>query len=347
MPTGTEQRLEDIHAMLQTGHQSIRIERHSLVLWGVTAALLILFVNDLFTAIGFNIRWHKIVAGNLFIGAVLLGVGICDFRLTQHKRRQRNETLSFVQRQVTKIWWMLAALIVVINIGANFFDDNYLFYGITLVLVGLAIYISGLFSEQLLDWAGILLMLIGLTLLAATLPRTTQEWISASVFGIGLPLLALLIDRPALKQSSVKIGVTTLWLAAVLLPAAAANQLIRPVKQPVGALISLEDFSQRPETRTGEWIVRLPVGTEIPLHLKLSGYAMEPIDRRGPSVQLSQPLDMVFVDGQPDGRFRLGEGDWKLRRYHSRIHVWRLSPMINDDNRLVIDLRARVVATNR
>ena len=347
MPTGTEQRLHEIHSMLQTGHLSVRIERHTLILWGVTAALLVLFVNDLFTESRLPVRWQKIVAENLFIGTTLLAVGVWDYQLTRRKRQQRSESLSFIQQQITKIWWLLIALIVVINIGTNFFGGDHLFYGIAIVLTGLAIYINGLFSRQPLDRAGILLMVIGLTLLAASLPRTAQEWITASVFGIGLPALALLIDRPAPTRTTYsQLGFTMLWLAAVLLPAAAANQWVTRVAVPTGLTVDLDHYLQRNDTRTGEWVVSLPAGTEMPVQLKLSGEAIQPIDERGPSVRLSQPVDMVFVDGQPDGRFRINGGKWRLRQLHSRVRLWRLSPVIEDGTTLGIDLRARLVQTN-
>lgn len=347
MPANTQQQLEQIHAMMQAGHQSIRIERHTLIIWGLTAALLVLFVNDLFNESWLPVRWQKISAENLFIGSILLAVGVWDYRLTQHKRQQRDESLSFIQRQITKIWWLLIALIVVINIGANFLGGDHLFYGIAIVLTGLAVYINGLFSRQPLEWAGILLIVIGLTLLAASLPRTAQEWIAASVFGIGLPALALLVDRPdSIRPTYSRLGYTSLWLAAVLLPAAAANQWVALVTSPTGPAVDLDYFLAGSDTRSGEWVVSLPAGTEIPVQLKLSGEAIHPIDERGPSVRLSQPIDMVFVDGQPDGRFRISSGEWKLRRLHSRVQLWRLSPMVESDTKLGIDLRARLIQTN-
>ena len=45
--------------------------------------------------------------------------------------------------QLTKVWWLLVGLIVVISIGMNLFGGGYLFYGIVLALMGLAFYIHG------------------------------------------------------------------------------------------------------------------------------------------------------------------------------------------------------------
>ena len=36
----TEQRLKDIRSMMDAGHKSIRLEKHSLIYWGITGGLL-------------------------------------------------------------------------------------------------------------------------------------------------------------------------------------------------------------------------------------------------------------------------------------------------------------------
>ena len=148
MSSPSQQTLDQIHAMMKTGHEGVRVERHSLILWGVTAALLVIFTNDLFNVPWLNVHWMLVAAQNLFVGSVLFAVGLLDFRLTRDKRRQRNESLSYVQRQVTKIWWLLIALIVVVNAGANYFGGDHLFLGIAIVLAGIAVFINGLFSGK-------------------------------------------------------------------------------------------------------------------------------------------------------------------------------------------------------
>ncbi len=289
----------------------------------------------------------RFVAQNLFIGTVLLTVGTWDYRLTKRRQRQRNESLSFIQRQITKIWWLLISLIVVIHIGASFFGDLHLFYGIAIVITGLAVFINGLFSRQSLDWAGVLLIVIGLTLLAASLPLSTQEWITVSVFGIGLPTLSFVLDRTAFNRSLLsQTGYAALWLTVVLVPVAAANQWVDRVIAPTGAAVDLDQFLQSDTNRTGEWVVSVPAGTEIPTRLTLTGEAIQPINTPGPSFRLAKKVDLIFVDGQPDGRFRIGDDEWKLRRLHSRVQLQRLSPVIEDGGTLGIDLRARLVEIN-
>ncbi len=118
LPRATEQ-LNAIHAMMESGHRSVRLERHTLVLWGLAAAFLILVVRLIFTPERFPETLQRVLASNLFIAALLTAVGVIDLRLTRRARRQRDETLSFVQVQLTKIWWLLVGLIVLINLGMN------------------------------------------------------------------------------------------------------------------------------------------------------------------------------------------------------------------------------------
>jgi len=342
MPSPSQQTLNQIHAMIKTGHEGVRVERHSLILWGLTAAMLVIFTNDLFNASWLKVHWMRVASQNLFVGSILFAVGVLDYRLTRDKRHQRNESITFVQRQVTKIWWLLIALIVVVNAGANYFGGDHLFLGIAIVLAGIAVFINGLFSAQPLDWAGGLLIVAGLALLAAGLPRIEQEWIAASVFGVGLPLFALVIDKPALvRQFAMRAILSLVWVAAVLVPAAMAIQWFDRVEVPAGQPISLAEYTDQNVDRSGEWVVHLPAGTSVPVRWTLSGDPVDSVTDSAPLLQLSKALDVVFVDGRADGRYRIGEDEWRLRRQHARIRVNALQPEITD-GQLIVDLKIKL-----
>ena len=136
--------IEAIHSMLATGHHSVRLERHSLILWGLTAASLIILINAVITPERFPIQWQRSLFSNSFITLVVTTIAFLDFRLTKLKRESRDEIVSFVQIQLTKVWWFLLGLIILINIGMGFFGGGYLFYPIMIILVGLGLYIQGL-----------------------------------------------------------------------------------------------------------------------------------------------------------------------------------------------------------
>src|SRR5215470_15007604 len=102
MSTVTTQ-LEAIHSMLSAGHRCIRLQRHSLVLWGVVGAVLCMGTEYVITPSRFPEHWVRALALLLFLGFVLACVGIFDYRYTRHRIQSRDESLPFVQEQVTKV----------------------------------------------------------------------------------------------------------------------------------------------------------------------------------------------------------------------------------------------------
>src|SRR5574343_1231090 len=97
-----------------------------------------------------------------------------------------------------------------------FFGGGYMLYAVWLVLIGLALYVHGLFSEEALEWAGGLIILIAITALAAQLPNDTMKWLTASVFGIGLPTLTLLLDGGRQRGFGLRLGQALGWTGLVL-----------------------------------------------------------------------------------------------------------------------------------
>jgi len=174
-----------IHEMMSSGHRSVFMERHTLILWGLAAAVLILFIGSVITPEGFPETWMRAMVSTSIIGFVLALVGYFDFRLVRRAREERDESISFVQLQITKVWWLLISLTVLINLAMHFFGGGYLFYSLLLILMGLALYFHGLFSKQMLSYAGIMMIVLGLASIALHLPFTMIEWITVFCFGLG------------------------------------------------------------------------------------------------------------------------------------------------------------------
>jgi len=314
MSTTASTQLEAIHAMMASGHRSIRMERHTLILWGLAAAFLILVVDAIFTHERFPEVWQRALAANSFIAVVLTAVGVWDFRLTRRARQRRDETLSFVQLQVTKVWWLLLGLIVLINLGMNFFGGGYLFYGIVLALVGLALYIHGLFSQQMLTWIGLLSMGMGLASVALFLPFALMEWLAVFAFGLGFPFLGFVLNSaPAQATTGRRVLILCTWLALVLLPTAVVYQWDKRTAAPDIQAIDLSAYMQQGGDDTGLHVVRLPAGTSIPINIHISGDVVESPKTTTLPVTLSTPLEVVLQDGKPEGRYRIGEGEWQHR----------------------------------
>jgi hypothetical protein len=318
LPSQTSEQLHAIHAMMTRGHRSVSLEHHTLVLWGLGAALLILIVRTWFTAEQFPVVWQRALATNLLIAAVLTAIGLFDLRLTRRARRLRDETLSFVQLQLTKVWWLLAGMVVLINVGMHFFGGGYMFFGVVFALMGIAFFVHGLFSQQMLTWIGTLLIGLGLVSVALNLPFAVMEWLAIFVFGIGFPLLAVVLHRtPGDAGTAQRLGAAGGWLLFVLVPTAASYYFDRNPAQPSWPVVSLADY--RHGTSSGPQVVRLPAGTQVPLEIQVTGDVLDGVGTAIVPVRLSSPLEVTVSNGRPDGRFRVSEEPWKKALYNYRV----------------------------
>ncbi len=311
MNTSATAQLEAIHSMMASGHRSVRLERHTLLLWGVASALLIIVTDMIFHLEQFKERWvfHFVVTA--FISTVLLTVGIIDYRLTRRARAHRGETLSFVQKQVTKVWWLLIGLIVLLELGMNFFGGGFMFYGLVLALMGLAFYVQGLFSQQMLSWIGVLLIVLGLGSIAIQLPFLAQKWLAASTLGLGLPLLALVLDCPAVHGTPVRRALFSVaWLCLMALPTAAAYHFTASSGTQDLKEISLTEFLAAPGDTFG-LAVRLPAGSAVPVLWNFSGGVLS---GKNPVMNLNLDQDVVVAldgNGKPSGVFKPADGRWR------------------------------------
>jgi hypothetical protein len=81
---------------------------------------------------------------------------------------------EFVQAQITKVWWLLIGMGVLFSFAASVSGGAAMMvFGIWLLLVGLGLglYIHGLFSDQMLEWAGALVIALGETPAGNLCPR--------------------------------------------------------------------------------------------------------------------------------------------------------------------------------
>ncbi len=331
--------IEQIHSMLATGHRSVRLERHSLILWGLTAASLILIVNAFITPERFPVRWQRSLAANSFIAIVVWFIAFWDFRLTRLKRESRDETLSFVQLQLTKVWWFLLGLIILINIGMNFFGGGYLFYPIMIILVGLGFYIHGLFSQQLLAWNGLLMVFAGLASILLQTPLETMEWFTVMLFGFGLPVLAWLIDMPLVQQQmKYRLLSSIAWLCLIVAPTLFINNESYKTNTPDWPIVTLQQYQQRTDTDTQGYVVKIPAGTVIPLEVDIRGNGLAGHNRAVIPLKLEQRMSVAVLAGKPDGRYRLGDGEWLKPRVKFRVTEFDLESQLTQQEGAKLNL---------
>ena len=315
MSDANASQLEAIHSMLSAGHRSIRMARHSLVLWGVTGAALCLTAEIAVTPERFPVVWQRMTALLLLLGIVLSGAAVVDFNFTRYRLQARDESFSFVHAQVTKVWWLLIALGVLITFGTGFFGGGYMVFGIWLALFGLGLYIHGLFSEQMLEWVGVMMILLGVGALALHLPYAATKWLAASVFGLGMPLLTTMLDGGKSKGVVRRLAQTAAWLLLVAAPPAFGFQYLNSFTAPAVPAVPLQAFLQQGRGSALQ-VVSIPAGTAIPLKVRLDGDMLLQPGTATVPLTLAQPLEVALSDGRPDGRFRFAGEPWQKFTLH-------------------------------
>ena len=328
MGNTTTIQLDEIQSMLAAGHRNIRLEKHTLALWGMAGGALCAFTDLVITQQRFPIPWVRAVALLVFLAIVLSGVAVVDFNYTRYRVRARDETFSFAQRQVTKIWWLLVGMGVLFTFAVSFFGGGYMVYGVWLMLLGLGLYIYGLFSEQILEWIGVIMIVLGVVALSMNIPYSATQWLAASVFGLGMPLLSTMLDRGQSKPIGSRLLQSGIWLVLVLGFALILFQWTRSPTLSTEPATTLQSFMQQSVVLPTQ-IVTIPAGNKVPLKIRFSGNVVSDGDATTSWMTLTRPLDVSLRDGKPDGRFRVGQGDWQQRDVNLKIRVLELTGEIN------------------
>lgn len=311
MPKLVTQQLDSIHAMLSAGQRNLRVERHSLVLWGGSSGGLVLVSDHILTAEQFPVLEQRAVAWLILLVLTLSGVSLIDWHLTRHVKHARDEAWSFIHRQVLKVWWLLMAVGVLLTFATFFYGGGYMIFAAWVVLIGLGLYVHGLFSEELLEWSGAFLILIGIGMLAFRLNYGTSQWVAASALGLGLPLLAAMLDQGRQRSVWLRLMQSVGWLLCVLIPPLLAQRMSRADVPPEAPLVSLEEFRMQP---SAQQVVLLPAGSVIPVKVAVSGDVFRASSESVLPLELNTPIEIMMNNGQPTGDWRFPGNSWALAR---------------------------------
>lgn len=318
MPQLATQQLDSIHAMLSAGHRNLRVERHSLLLWGLGCGGLILASDHILTDVELPGLEQRAFAWLILLALSVSGVALLDWHLTRRVKQARDETWSFIHQQVLKVLWLLMAVGVLLTFATFFFGGGYMIYSEWVVLVGLGLYVHGLFSEELLEWVGALVIAIGIGMVALRLNYTVQQWIAASTLGLGLPLLSLMLDRGRERARKVRLLQSAMWLLCVLTPPLLAQQISAAIIPQNAPVVSLEEFHRQPDKQQ---VVALPAGTTIPVKFDVSGNVFRADDTLAFPLILEQPVELMMKDGKPTGEWRAAGGNWLLWQDTLNINI--------------------------
>jgi hypothetical protein len=307
-----DDQLESIHAMLADGHKSIRLERHTLPLWGGGIGFLTAFSHDITNPVyQLNPIWGRVFQVGL-LATVLLAVIWIDYRMTRAARALRDESISLIQRKVTLAVWMLFAFAFLLDVYAN----NYLgggrqMFGVYLLLTGVALSMFGLYSERWYRWSGIVLVLLGLGVMFILQPGNTSRLLTASVFIVGGCSIAFL--QPYASSMSRCMLLSFAWVLAAFMTTALAYQLdyYLDISADTNTVIQWSEFQQNKPA--GKYIVRLSPGTEVPVDISVGGDVFEGKAKSRLVLTIAKQIDMEFRDGKATGVYRVNDGPWLER----------------------------------
>ncbi len=200
-----EDQLEAIRSMLTAGHRSITLELHSFLLWGLAGALAIQLLPRVFIPARFPEPLAQAGGELLSATAIVLLTALVDFRLSLRAKQRRDETYSWVQRQMGKLTLLFAFLMLILAFGSHFHP----WYGVIFVffvgLMGVTLTAHGFFSEPFLVWAGAGAVGLALALVLFRFPFAATQWMATSAFGVGVttlgPLQRWVRDRGPLTRA--------------------------------------------------------------------------------------------------------------------------------------------------
>ena len=313
------QQLNAIHTMLSAGQRNLRIERHTLLLWGLVGGVLCLVSDNILTLEQFPDNTQRALAWLLLLIFSFGSVAVLDWRLTRRAKQIRDEAWSFIHRQVLKIFWLLIGTGTLLTFAMFFFGGGYMTFGVWIILLGLGLYIHGLFSEEILEWAGALIMLIGMMSLLTQLPYQTTKWIASSTFGIGLPLLGMMLDQGRTLPVWKRLSQSTLWVIAVLALPFLAHRYALANTLPDVAPVSLAAYRQLGDV-SGFHIVSIPAGTEIPVKFEVSGDLFDHGSNPTFLLKTAMPIDLALRDGKLTGDTRRANETW-LPKESLIVHI--------------------------
>lgn len=349
-PPRAPSQLAVLQTLLIAGHRPIQLRPGSLVRWGWAFALLAWSTDPLLRLPGLQGQ-AALQAGvaMLWLGAGMGLTAYLDWRAMQAAAIQADETLPFVQMQVSKVWWLLLAAGVLYTGSTFFFGGAYQIYMVWLALVGLGLFLHGLFSQELVEWAGGGIFLLALLVLVSGLPLVWHRPLVVSTMGLGLPLLGWLLHRRAVPVPNAGRSMVCVMglLAASILPAMAWVQWTQgpalPQDIPVYSRKALLQLGNDPTQWPRYVALHVEAGTPIELQLEIQGGVLKPAnDGSHLTYTIAQDLDFLLIDGKLSRHVRRTGQDWQASAGWLRITQLDLTPDLSQASGLKVHSRAQI-----
>lgn len=349
-PSSAHAHLAALQGLLVAGHRPIRMRPGSLTRWGLAFATLAGSTDPLLRLP--QLQDQPALQAAVAVLWLGLGMGLTawlDWRAVQGAARQAEETLPFVQVQISKVWCLLLAAGVLYTGSTFFFGGAYQVYMVWLALVGLGLFLHGLFSQALVEWAGAAVFLMALLVLTSGLPLVWHRPLVMSTCGIGLPLLGGLLQRGAVPVPGLRRSMAAVagLLAASVLPAMAAVQwsqsLALPPDIPLYSPQALQQLGRDPAGWPRHVALHVEAGTPVELRLDVEGGVL----RAAPggarlTYTFAQDMDLLLIDGKPSHHIRLAGQDWQDAAGWLRITALDFTADLAQPGALAVHSRARI-----
>lgn len=325
LPPVLPSQLHILQNLLIAGHRPIQFRPGSLVRWGLAFALLALSTDPLVRALGLEGQQGlQATVTMAWLGTGLAITAWLDWRANQSAAARAAETLPFVQTQVSKIWWLLLSSGVLYTGSTMVFGGVYQIYMVWLALVGLGLFLHGLFSHELVEWAGAGLFLLAILVLLSGLPLAWHRPLLICTAGLGLPLLGALLHRQVAGQpprTARLFACVVAVLAASVVPAWAGVQWSQRIDFPDDIpVLSLQQLQQRSAPLPHYLALHVTAGTPIALELDIQGGVLQSA-QSAPLLHytMAQDLDMLLIDGKFSHYVRSAGQDWQNQAGWLRI----------------------------
>ena len=290
----------------------------SLVCWGLAFALLAWATDPLLRHPALEHR------PGLQAGVAMLWLGLSlgltawwDWRAAHAAALRAEETLPFVHTQVSKMWWLLLAAGVLYTGSTIVFGGAYQVYMVWMALVGLGLFLHGLFAQEPLEWSGAGIFLLAILVLASGLPLAWHRPIAICTSGLGLPLLGWLLHRQTCQPLRC---LPAAWCTAAVLTASVLPAMAATLWSQRGALpddipvLMVQDLHTlgTPAQWPHYLAIHLQAGSPITLELDIQGSLLRtPVGAPALSYTVREDLDLLLVDGRFSHQVRRAGQDWQ------------------------------------
>ncbi len=227
-----EEQLDAIRSMLSAGHRSITLELHSFILWGLFAALMLQAWPRLFTPERFPDPLLLASIQAVTAGLLFALVAWVDVSLSIRAKRRRDETYSWTQWQLGKLSLLFGALALVLGFGSHFNPWSGAIHIFYLGLLGVILVAHGLFSDNLLVWAGCASLVLAAGEVVLRFPKVATHWVATAAWGLGVTSLGPLYLWTKQRSLLVRVACVVLWIGVVAAVGIACYEATRPPEAP-------------------------------------------------------------------------------------------------------------------